>query len=196
MKKLLDLKHWQLFVLIIVPVLLFQVVTTIAFLEDSDPSFVWPFALMVMTLVVAVFFGWLYALGTTLYDRLPPDNGMRLTRFRVFFFIPLAYMLLLPFLIVRLSSTYEDYDLVPALLAWIVPLHLFAMCCIFYCIYFSAKALKSVLLQRPATFSDFAGEFFLLWFFPVGIWFLQPQINKLFAHSQGDASRLYPGSNV
>jgi hypothetical protein len=26
---------------------------------------------------------------------------------------------------------------------------------------------------------DFAGEFFLLWFYPVGIWIVQPKINKM-----------------
>jgi hypothetical protein len=36
------------------------------------------------------------------------------------------------------------------------------------------------LWQKPVTFSDFAGEFFLIWFFPVGIWIIQPRINKLF----------------
>jgi hypothetical protein len=51
---------------------------------------------------------------------------------------------------------------------------------IFYSLYFIAKELKSVELQKPVTFSDFAGEFFLLWFFPIGIWIIQPRINKIF----------------
>jgi len=54
------------------------------------------------------------------------------------------------------------------------------MFCIFYSLYFIAKELKSVELQKPVTFSDFAGEFFLLWFFPIGIWIIQPRINKIF----------------
>jgi hypothetical protein len=28
-------------------------------------------------------------------------------------------------------------------------------------------------------FKDFVGEFFLVWFFPIGVWILQPTINKL-----------------
>jgi len=59
--------------------------------------------------------------------------------------------------------------------------HLFSMFCLFYCLYFIAKALKTVELQRPVTFSDYAGEFFLLWFYPVGVWILQPRINQIFA---------------
>lgn len=42
----------------------------------------------------------------------------------------------------------------------------------------AAKTIKTVELQKKVTFSDFAGEFFLLWFSPIGIWILQPKINK------------------
>jgi hypothetical protein len=61
----------------------------------------------------------------------------------------------------------------------VFPLHLFSMFCIFYCLYFVAKTFKTVELQREVQFSDFAGEFFLIWFFPVGIWVIQPKINKM-----------------
>jgi hypothetical protein len=30
------------------------------------------------------------------------------------------------------------------------------------------------------SFYDFSGPFFLLWFFPIGIWIIQPRINRLF----------------
>jgi hypothetical protein len=64
------------------------------------------------------------------------------------------------------------------------------MFCIFYCFYFTAKVLKTVELQKPVTFNDYAGEFFLIWFFPIGIWFIQPRINRLFngtGESSGDS---------
>ena len=34
-------------------------------------------------------------------------------------------------------------------------------------------------LQHSVKFEDFKEEFILVWFFPVGIWNLQPRINKL-----------------
>jgi hypothetical protein len=64
--------------------------------------------------------------------------------------------------------------------ALIVPLHLLSMGCLFYCLYFIAKALKSVEAQQPVSVSEYLGDFFLLWFYPVGIWILQPRVNKLF----------------
>ena len=50
---------------------------------------------------------------------------------------------------------------------------------IFHTMYFAAKTIKCVELKRNVTFSDIAGEFFLIWFFPIGVWILQPRINKL-----------------
>lgn len=67
----------------------------------------------------------------------------------------------------------------PAIFALIAPLHFFSMCCIFYCLYFVAKTIKTVELQREVKFSDFAGEFFMIWFYPIGIWLIQPKINKM-----------------
>jgi hypothetical protein len=42
-----------------------------------------------------------------------------------------------------------------------------------------AQTLRSVELGRLANFSDYAIEFFLIWFSPVGFWILQPRLNKL-----------------
>ena len=72
-----------------------------------------------------------------------------------------------------------DTSMIGGLLGVIIPLHLFSMFCIFYCLYFVAKTFKTVELQREVSFSDFAGEFFLFWFFPIGIWIVQPKINKM-----------------
>ena len=65
------------------------------------------------------------------------------------------------------------------MLFFVVPLHLFSMFCMFYLLYFVSKTLKTVELKREVTFSDFLGEFFMIWFFPFGIWIIQPRINKL-----------------
>ncbi|MFT5819382.1 MAG: hypothetical protein ACI8ZM_000605 [Crocinitomix sp.] len=65
------------------------------------------------------------------------------------------------------------------LILFIVVMHLLSMFSIFYCIYFCTKTLKSIELGRNITFGDYAGEFFLIWFFVIGIWIIQPKINNL-----------------
>lgn len=52
---------------------------------------------------------------------------------------------------------------------------------LWYVFYFMAKALKSVETQSEVSFTDCIGDFMLLIFLPIGIWFIQPRINKIFA---------------
>lgn len=140
--------------------------------------------LLLMMLVIAVFFAWFYALGTNLYKKLPPTVNMSLVRFKIFLFIPVAYILFIcVFLAFIFSNVTAGNPLNPLVFLFIVPLHLFSIFCIFYSLYFIAKTLKAVEWQKPVTFNEFAGEFFLIWFFPIGIWFIQPRINKLFGSS-------------
>jgi hypothetical protein len=181
MTKFLTLKHWQLFGLLIGIPMLFQFFTIGSVVSSNEPTRMFYFFPIMMILFVGLFFGWFYSLGTNLHKKLPPTVEMNLTRFKVFLFIPAIYMLLIFVVMFGMFSNFSQGEQ-PSLgiAALIVPLHLFSMFCIFYCLYFNAKALKSVEWQRPVTFSDFAGEFFLIWFFPLGVWIIQPRINKLF----------------
>ncbi len=181
MTKFLTLKHWQLFGLLLVIPMILQAIFMGSMLSNDNPttgSIAFP---IMMIFLVGLFFGWFYALGTNLHKKLPTTAKMNLTKFKIFLFIPVIYML---FLSVFMAGMFSNSTTVgepnPTIFALIVPLHLFSMFCIFYCLYFNAKALKTVEWQRPVTFSDFAGEFFLIWFFPFGIWIIQPRINKLF----------------
>lgn len=179
MTKFLTLKHWQIFGLLMGLPIAFQFIAIASLFSSKDPTitlYVFP---VMMILCVGFFFAWLYALGANLHKKLPATTTMNLKRFKIFISIPVAYML---FLSVFMSAMFSNSGGPPnpAIFALIVPLHLFSMFCIFYCLYFNAKALKTVEWQKPVTFSDFAGEFFLIWFFPIGIWIIQPRLNKLF----------------
>lgn len=187
MKKFLTLKHWQLFVLLIVIPMVLQFITISSVVLNNDPTvmlFVLPIMIIIM---MGTFFGWFYSLGINLHKKLPPTVKMSLTRFKIFLFIPLIYISIIPVVMFDVFyNIFSNEQPDPAIFALIFPVHLFSMFCIFYCLYFNAKALKSVEWQRPVTFSDFAGEFFLIWFFPVGVWIIQPRINRLFEDRTND----------
>jgi hypothetical protein len=68
---------------------------------------------------------------------------------------------------------------------WLVPLHLACMVCLFYLLYFVSKNLVLAETKKPVSFYEYAGPLFLLWFFPVGVWFIQPRINRLFEERSG-----------
>ena len=65
--------------------------------------------------------------------------------------------------------------------AFIFPLLILYMVCILYLLYFVSKSLVLAETEKPATFYEFAGPFFLLWIFPIGIWYVQPRVNRLYA---------------
>lgn len=181
MNLFLKLKHWQLFILLFGVPIIFQIITVGSAISGNNPTAMLYLFPVMMILIVTFYFGWFYTLGTNLYKKIPQARMMNLVRFKTFMFIPVVYILVIcVFMIVMMSNSETNRDLNPIIFLIVFPLHLFSMFCIFYSLYFNAKALKIAEWQRPVTFSDYAGEFFLMWFLPVGIWILQPRINKLF----------------
>jgi hypothetical protein len=181
MKNFLTLKHWQLFSLLVIIPVAFQLVMIGLSISNENPVTIILTFPVIMLFGTGLLFGWLYAVGTHLHSLLPATVSMNLRRFKLFLFIPVIYIFsMLIFITLGILQLININTFDPVIILIIVPLHLFSMFCIFYCLYFNAKAFKAVELQRPVKFNDFIGEFFLTWYFPIGIWFLQPRLNKLF----------------
>lgn len=139
-----------------------------------------------MIVFMGTLFGWMWSIAIGLQKMIPPGINMKTMMFKIFFFYPLIYILLFclffAFSVTSLISMPNGSEPPPILFvgfAVIFPLHLFAMFCMFYNIYFVAKTIKTVELQRVVSFGDFVGEFFLVWFHFIGVWILQPRINKM-----------------
>jgi len=127
---------------------------------------------VVMVLSMFCLVAWLWSMGSFLNSIGQPALRLRLGFFRFALLYPAIYIIV--FLV--LFGTTK-----PALIAVIFPLHFFAMFCLFFDLYFVSKSLALIQTGKPVSFPDYAGSFFLLWFFPVGVWFIQPRINRLYA---------------
>ena len=193
-EKFLKAKHWQLFLLTFGIPMIFQFVmmgtmfSNIGSGNNPDPTFMFSymkFFPIMMIIFMGVFFGWFWSVAVGLQSKVPEDVKMKVKKFKIFFFIPMVYMLFITLFMgiqmngLMTNGTEPSGGLIGGLVAVIVPLHLFSMFCIFYSLYFVAKTFKTVELQREVKFSDFAGEFFMIWFYPIGIWIVQPKINKM-----------------
>lgn len=147
--------------------------------NNSDPAFLFNY-IQLLPILTIVFMGvlwlWFWSVATGLQSKVPEGVTMKIKKFKIFFFIPLIYIL---FFVGIFMTVITGESSIPIIFAVIFPLHIFSMFCIFYTLYFIAKTFKTVELQREVRFSDFAGEFFLIWFYPIGIWILQPKINKM-----------------
>jgi hypothetical protein len=173
--RFLKAKHWQIFTVTIGLPFLIQIVLIPITIMGNDPMIMMKMFPIIMILFCAIY-GWLWSIAIGLQQVIPVEFKLNVNKFKIFFLISIVYMILI--LIFFMSIINLDGPN-PGIFAVIVPIHLFSMFCLIYSLYFVAKTFKSAELQRKVTFSDFAGEFFMIWFFPIGIWIIQPKVNKL-----------------
>jgi len=123
---------------------------------------------------IACLTAWLWAIGTLAQSVTKP-------RHRVLYrIVPLAVVSPPLYSAVFVAVVANLLDIPPGVF---LPLHLFAMFCMFYLLRFAAENLAQAERRRPVTFYDYAGPCFLIAAIPIGVWFIQPRVNKLYARS-------------
>lgn len=167
MNKILTLPTWQVFLLLIIPAF-FPTTTLVG---------------LILTLIWAgLIVSCIYFLGNSLYQKLPIGHDLKVNRFHFNLLFPLVYLIIV---FIAFDGGYEinqdNYKDYGWLIWVIVPLHLFAMYCMFYTIWFIAKCIATIENNKVVGFDNYAGNFFLLWFFPIGIWWVHPKVRKIFS---------------
>jgi hypothetical protein len=162
MRFLLRLKHWQLFGI----TWGLPIVVSLVFI--SNPYKIAEFMPYIILLFTLGVLGWVWAIGSTLHDKLPAGVYLPVKAFRIYFLIPKIYF----------NAPSLDYTM-GVIIGVLLILHLVSMVCIILGIRYAAKTLRSIELGRLARFNDYVGEFFLIWFSIIGFWILQPRLNKL-----------------
>ncbi|MBX0333354.1 hypothetical protein K3G39_08885 [Pontibacter sp. HSC-14F20] len=160
MKSVLELKHWQVFLTIIFFSLLSDII------PESFPILHAIFSLMTMLALLL----WPLSLGYEMHQLLPPKTKLSATLFILNGFFIIATLSVSAVLGEEISYSESGFKAIPVLYGIFALLHLFA---------FPAKVLKSLELNRKAHFSDYAGDFFLFLFWPIGVWVIQPRANKI-----------------
>lgn len=190
--KFLNAKHWQLFLVAFgIPIVFQLILIGTIILESinensSNTSFLFNYFKIfpiIMMLFITTLFGWLYSIGKGLDKLIPNELKLNVMWLKFFIAIPTLYIII--FFIIIGGSFVLDSNL--CVYKFLISMHLFSMFCIFYCIYFVAKTIKTAELQRKVGFGDFAGEFFLIWFFPIGVWYIQPKVNDMLSNSHNVA---------
>ena len=181
MKFFLKLKHWQLFLIAFaIPFCLYIGTFLTAIFYYEEPFLLFKFFPFIIALFMFGQYGWMFSVARLLNARVPSVAKLRLGSFYFFFFFPILYIAIFSAMISWfMFDMAEASPLFPILFLCVIPIHLFAMFCMFYCIYFVAKTIKSVELGREAVLNDYIGEFFMIWFFAFGLWLLQPRINSI-----------------
>jgi hypothetical protein len=181
-ERILRAKHWQIFIgTFIIPYTLYFIVLTIT---KNDPIRMMNYSPFIILIFFLGLFGWFWSIAAGLIDKTPEGVKMKIRKFKIFLVIPMIYI---PFAFSLMNLLFESAGnanepsgvMLGVSFAIIFPLHILSMFGFLYSFYFVAKTFKTVELQREVAFSDFVGEFFLLLLFPIGVWIIQPKINKM-----------------
>lgn len=130
----------------------------------------------VLTFVFALLLvGWLYFSGIAANRRLKESTRKRTYMFRFSAIYPIIYVVLYFVVFIRSFTGDPSIGMVPI----IIPLHFLAMICMVYLLYFASKNLSMSLKEKGITSGGTAGFFFGFWFYPIGVWFIQPKVNRL-----------------
>ena len=171
------MKSWQVFGIVVGIPFVFQSILMSKIMSSNtiDPKEIIGTLSYIMFGFTAIFMTWFWSLGTGLNNIVKPEirPSSRLFRFGILY--SASYMILFMFFMAR----FVEQEKMGSTMGIIFPLHLFAMFCTFYGLHFIAKNLVMAEKNEMVKFDDFSGPFFLIWFFPIGIWFIQPRINKL-----------------
>ena len=130
----------------------------------------------IVLFVLIVVFSWLFSIGKWANQHLPENQQKNLGLFTLSFVIPIVYVVLL---ILAYFPTLNP-DSIPQPPSWVFPLHMLSLAGIFYGLWFSAGRYMALLKDQKVNFLIFSSAFFLMFIFPLGIWIIQPSVNRLF----------------
>lgn len=185
--RFLTAKHWQLFILMFAIPMVIEMVWIFSMIfhvvqniqngggVESMFSFFYFFP-VIMIITMGSLLWWFWSIGSGLQPMILEELRPNLAFFKVTVLFPIVYfMLFFGFIFNAITGMRPNFYL----LILLVPMHFFTIFCMFYNFYFVAKTFKTAELQRKAEFGDYIGEFFLLWFYFIGVWFIQPKVNKM-----------------
>ena len=161
MSSVLTAKHWQIFLFLIFAIVISN------FTIEGQPLLTG----IIKSIGLLIIISWPLVLGIELYRYLPERIEMGNT----LFIINGMFILLSITAIMVISNGQGMKFSGSGLMALPVFYFMFAY---LHMQFFPGKILKSIESGRTASFVDYVGYGVLIWIWPLGIWFIQPKINK------------------
>ncbi|MBI1221263.1 MAG: hypothetical protein GC180_01560 [Bacteroidetes bacterium] len=189
-------KHWQLFLLLfVVPLLLFawayyEMLLQLIPIEEGDQEQAMEilktnFSKFLLGGIISYLLltAWMISIAIGLRPYTPELVRLKTTPFWINLAIPfLVYIYLFYFIQnifgMDLNVPNPAAEILPSIFILIV-LSILASASSLYLYYYTAKALKTAMKKHRVKFGTFVGEFAMLLFWYIGIWMIQPDINKL-----------------
>jgi hypothetical protein len=123
---------------------------------------------------MATYLGYFYSVGTAANAKLPLEYQRKTTLFHLGLLAVFINMLL-TIAFISVSFLEERRLEIPI---WMAPILFFSVFGLFYGIWFTAKQFATLRLGQEANFSDYAQSLVLFYFCYIGVWSLQPDVNR------------------
>ena len=160
MKAVLKAKHWQIF-------LILMLLSFIGNISIGDSSIL---QTIFDTLFLIVIVSFPLVIGNELYEYVPENLKLN---YNFFLINGVVVLLIVGAALVFGDGQHYEFSGLAALPFYYV---IFAY---LYVYAFPVKELKSIELGREAKLGEYAGDMVLMLIWPIGIWFIQPRINKV-----------------
>jgi hypothetical protein len=179
MQIFLKWKAWQIFLLIVVFPFATQSLIMKALInsQELETGLLFNVMPLIMLIFIGIYLLWFWSLGTELNKIVPEDIRLKVSRFKFGIKFCAIYMVVFQMFFIATANGYGS----STYMSWIIIPHLVAMYFMFYSIYFISKNLVAFENNKNDKSKSSKVTFFLMWFFPLGIWFVQPRINKMYA---------------
>ena len=168
-------KHWQLFVVFLFYAMIALVIVEhqVDFTNPRTESLSLVLALAIPFAVGAYL--WIWSIGH-ISNKCCPDELRRSDRlFNLVFPLAIIYLLIALFVWPSLFGTDQ-----PAPVLWVIlPAHYICTLLVFYGLAQSAMRLRTVEQRQRVGFWRALGTLFLIWYFPIGVWFIQPRLRDV-----------------
>lgn len=172
----LKAKAWQVFIIVVlIPFSIhYYGIHGLFGGNNISPTLITIASKTLTVLVFSIFLTWLRTLGLRLNAKIPKELRPSNKPFKIAIIYIAIYTIIFQLKLLYLGAAVS--------MKVLFPFHIAATFLIFYCLLFIAKNLTTI--EKQANLNSVTGSaFFQLWFFPIGIWFLQPRVNKVFSDS-------------
>lgn len=159
MNRILKAKHWQIFILLICGLIIGNINI------ENNPSL----NVILLLTGMLIYMVYPFCVGLELQTHLPKEIKLNSNLFLFNSFIWFLFYAATMILTDGEGYTFTGIKSLPFFYAFYAFVHF---------LNFPVKTLKSIELYKKAKFGDYLGDFLLIIFLPIGIWFLQPIINN------------------
>ncbi|MCP4704273.1 MAG: hypothetical protein GY865_06665 [candidate division Zixibacteria bacterium] len=176
---LLKIKAWRLFILLFGAPFLSLFIGLVIGIAVGNPAIILPINSIIMVFSMVVFLGWLWSMGANINLKVSEEIRLKSVFFKYAILYCAIYAVLFSIfylIILNLENPGSLFSIFP----FIIPFHLFAMYLMMYINYFVSKNLVMAEKKRDVVVSDYISTFFMIWFYPIGVWIVQPRVNQLF----------------